>query len=78
MGEEWLEGRPAGRDLERLVSSRLNISQYCALAAKRTNLVLESIKYSITRWSKKVINLLYSALVLLQLEYCVQVLIRII
>jgi len=72
LGEEWLESSPAERDLGMLIGSRLSRSRQGALAARRANHVLECIKHNITRWSKKVIILLYSALVQPHLEYCVQ------
>jgi len=72
LGEDLLEGSPAERDLGVLVDSWLNMSQRCALEAKRTSHTLGCIKHSITRRSKEVIISLYSALVRPYLEYCVQ------
>jgi len=67
--EEWLESSPAEGDL---VENMLNMSQQCALAAKRANCILGSIKHSITSQSREMMIPLYLVLVQPCLEYCVQ------
>ncbi|KAK4815838.1 hypothetical protein QYF61_008441 [Mycteria americana] len=68
LGEEWLESSPAERGLGELVDSRLNVSQQCALAARRANRTLGCFKHSITSRPKEGIIPLCSALVRPHLE----------
>ncbi|KAK4823420.1 hypothetical protein QYF61_001875 [Mycteria americana] len=72
LGDERLESSPAERDLGAWVDGKLNMSQHCALAAKRASHVLGCIKHSIaSRW-REVMVPLCTALVQPHLEYCVQ------
>ena len=72
LGDETLESSPAERDLGVVVDSKLNISQQCALAARRANRILGCIKHSIASQSREVIVPLYCELLRPHLEYCMQ------
>ena len=63
LGDDILERNSVERDLSVLLDNTLDVSQQCALGAKKANGIMGCTKKNVNNRSREVIFPLYSALV---------------
>jgi len=67
-----LENSPDKKELNVVVDGKLGMNHQCALAVQKTKCFMDCIKGRAASRSREVTLPLYSALVRLHLEYCIQ------
>uniref|UniRef100_A0A7M4ETW3 Reverse transcriptase domain-containing protein n=1 Tax=Crocodylus porosus TaxID=8502 RepID=A0A7M4ETW3_CROPO len=72
LGNSLFVTAEAEKDLGVIIDAKMNMGQQCGDAVRKANCILSCIHRCISSRSKEVILPLYSALVRLQLEYCIQ------
>ncbi|KAJ7410734.1 rna-directed dna polymerase from mobile element jockey-like [Willisornis vidua] len=72
LSRECIKSSPEEKDLGVLLDERLDINWQCAIKILKVNDIVGCVKRSVVSRSREVILPFYSALVKLQLEYCIQ------
>ena len=72
MGRTILSKTVKEKDLGVTINANMKVSEQCRIAASKRNRVLRMIRRNITYKDKSFIVLLYKAIVINHLEYCIQ------